>query len=111
MVRQGRYPDYERWLRDAVSVFGTVTNFMTVNCVTSDMSNYYDADHLYPVAARFVSRRLCGLDGMKIPADFGEVVTRESVENYLLIMRSRVAELPGGVESLQQIHMKESRQK
>ncbi len=108
MVRQGRYPDYERWLRDAVSVFGTVINFMTVNSVTSDMSSYYDADHLYPFAARYVSRRLCGLDGMNMPTDFGDVVTRETVESYLSNMRRRVADLPGGLESLQQIHMKET---
>lgn len=108
MVRQGRYPDYEQWLRDAVAVFGSVTNFMTVNSVTADLSNFYDADHLYPAAARHISRRLCGQDGVEIPADFGEVVTRETVESYLSIMRRRVATLPGGRESLKQINMKEA---
>lgn len=90
LVRQGRYPEYERWLRDAVAVFGTVTNFMTVNSVTSDQANFYDADHLYPAAARLISRRLCAGDGQLAPADFGEVITRATVESYLAKLRRQV---------------------
>jgi len=111
LVRQGRYPDYERWLRDAVEVFGSVTNFMTINSVTADLANFYDADHLYPAAGRSVSRRLCSPEGLDFPTDFGEVITRETIDNYLSVMRRRVAALPGGIDNLKQKNTKEARQK
>jgi len=111
MLRQGRYPDYEQWLRDAVEIFGSVTNFMTSNSVTVAMANFYDADHLYPSAGRQISRRLCNPEGLKIPADFGEVITRETVESYLSDMRHRVAMLPGGIDNFKQMNTKEDRLK
>jgi hypothetical protein len=100
MVRQGRYHDYERWLREIVRVFGSVYNFMTINSVTSEMNNYYDADHFYPSVGTLVSKRLCGALNPASQADFGDFVTGENIESYLQHLRQQV-EARYGHEALQ----------
>jgi hypothetical protein len=95
MVRQGRYEDYEHWLRDIVRVFGSVINFMTINTVTSEMSNFYDADHFYPPVGTLVAHRLCGIADPAVPADFGDYVTDQNLESYLSLMRQHVTVVYG----------------
>jgi hypothetical protein len=48
MVRCGRLPDYERWMRDVIQVFGRVHNFDLIDPFTMERKNFMDAHHLYP---------------------------------------------------------------
>lgn len=68
LVKCGRLPDYERWLRDIVSVFGSAYNFMYVNRFTMDRSNFMDAHHLYPERATPLIRIM---SGRQLPEDEG----------------------------------------
>jgi hypothetical protein len=80
-VKQGRLPDYKRWVRDVVDVFGGVYNFMYLNPVTENDNNFFDAGHFYPKVGTLIARKISGdYDGNP---DFGILVTPENLENHL----------------------------
>ncbi len=60
LVKSGRLPDYDRWLRDIVRAFGRAYNFMYVNRFTMDRRNFMDAHHLYPERATPLMRIMTG---------------------------------------------------
>lgn len=99
LAEEGRYPDYERWVRDIVGAFGGVYHFMDANSVTMQSDNFYDADHLYPQAAELIARRLSGT-GTTPPADFGMYISENNLEACLAELRARHSKLLGSLERL-----------
>lgn len=91
LVRDGRLPDYERWLRAAVQAFGTVHDFMGRNSVTMDMANYGDAHHFLPPVAAHIVHRITGQAGT-VPNDFGVLVTPQNLEEHLGRIRVQAAQ-------------------
>jgi len=83
---QGLLPDYERWLRELVGTFGRVYNFMYLNPVTEDDTNFFDAGHFYPKVGTLIAEKLTGRE--KGNADFGVPVTPENIEDHLKFLRS-----------------------
>ncbi len=79
MVDQGLLPYYEQWLRDSVEVFGQVYNFNYPNSITNDLSNYYDASHVYPEIETIIAHKITAYPDDRIPADFGVLLTRENI--------------------------------
>ncbi len=93
MVIEGRFSDYCRWLREIVHVFGGVYNFMYVNSITSNLYNYYDADHFYPEIGTLIAHRITGTADTKLPEDFGEYVTSNNIEQHLAKIRCQADEI------------------
>ncbi|HOP41492.1 MAG TPA: hypothetical protein PLI53_10670, partial [Geobacteraceae bacterium] len=90
MVRLNRLPDYERWLRDLVDVFGEVYNFMDLNSVTRDyLRNFSDCDHLFPEAGTLLAHRVLGIPDQSLPPDFGKLVARRNIEETIAAVRSQ----------------------
>lgn len=87
LIKSGRFNDYARWLQDVVTAFGGVYNFMYVNTITRDPSNYVDADHFYPRVGTLIAHKLAGVSDVKIPADFGVYVTRDNLTEHLEFLR------------------------
>ena len=85
---QGLLPDYERWLRELVGRFGQVYNFMYLNPVTEDDTNFFDAGHFYPKIGTLIVDKLMGRE--KGNADFGALVTPENIEAHLKFLRSNI---------------------
>ena len=83
LVKSGNLPDYERWLRMLVDVFGAVYDFMGVNSVTNNPSNYADLHHFYPEFGRLIADRITGMDNPELPEDFGILVTKENLDAHL----------------------------
>ena len=83
LIQQGRWEDYERWLRDCVEANGEVYNFMYPNSITSDLNNYYDASHFYPAIGTLIAHRISGYEDKNIPEDFGVRVTPENIDRHL----------------------------
>lgn len=99
LVRDGRLPEYERWLGLLVQNFDTVYDFMGLNSITTDLGNYVDAHHLKDARGRIIVDRLEGRDAL-VPSDFGVRVTRENLEGHLADIRSQVGKLdPDPVET------------
>jgi hypothetical protein len=87
MVRMGRFPDYERWLADLVGAFGEVWDFMGLNSVTDDQTNYLDAHHFTPEIGRLIVDRLVGRPLPVEHAAFGVRVTPANLRWHLDRMR------------------------
>lgn len=75
MIKAGRLPDYQRWLRDCTEVFGQVYDFTTPNSVTRNLEFFYDASHVYPAVGTWIAHRISGVEDPSIPGDFGVLVT------------------------------------
>ncbi len=86
LVHDGRLPDYERLIRLAVQVFGTVHDFMGLNSITRDLANYSDAHHFQPHVGAMIGARITGSAG-GAPADFGVEVGPGNLEEHLADLR------------------------
>lgn len=93
LVRAGRLPDLERWLRDAVEAFGEVTDFMGVNSITIADGHYQDGSHFYPETGDLIARRLSHADASGVPADFGVRVTADNLDAHLAQLRAQARAL------------------
>ncbi len=93
MLNEGHLKDYERWLRELVMTFGKVTNFMTENSVTTDYTkNYVDTNHFYPRIGKLIAHKVLGINDPKIPKDFGDVLTKENIDDYINSINNRYIE-------------------
>lgn len=80
LVDEGRWPDYERWLKGLVSIFGEVWNFMYFNEITLNGKEYYkDAHHASPYVYELIADKIFGESSV----DFGVKMTSESIENNI----------------------------
>ncbi|MDD2319464.1 MAG: hypothetical protein PHO83_05360 [Geobacteraceae bacterium] len=90
MVKNNRLPDYERWLRDLVDVFGAFYNFMDLNTVTRDyLRTFSDCDHLYPETGTLLAHRVLGIPDDSLPADFGKLVTRQNIDEIIASIQAQ----------------------
>lgn len=106
LVREQRLPEYERWLRELVSVFGGFYHFMDLNSVTRNyLETFTDAHHVTPAAGRLITGRILG-DGIigreqpVVPADFGKLVTAENIDRIIAGVRAQCAACPGSLPPL-----------
>ena len=100
LVREGRLDAYERWLADLTAVFGEVWDFMGLNSVTTDLSQYRDAQHFHPRVGRLIADRLMGRPVPPERADFGRRVTRDMLATHMdLVHRQLVCLDPDPVRT------------
>ncbi|HEY3307938.1 MAG TPA: hypothetical protein VGJ93_05750 [Desulfuromonadaceae bacterium] len=92
LVASGRIPDYERWLKDVVDIFGSVYNFMIIDPLTSNQGNFLDAHHLYPERSAPVARIV---SGHPQPQDkgIGRLVTTRNISAHIAEVRAQVKQL------------------
>jgi hypothetical protein len=83
MVEEGLMPYYKQWLQDGVKVFGHVYNFNYPNSITNDLENFYDASHVYPEIETLIAHKIIEYPDPRIPEDFGVLLTKESINQYL----------------------------
>jgi hypothetical protein len=92
MAKMNRLPDYERWLRDLVEVFGGFYNFMDLNTVTRDyLRTFSDCDHLHPEEGTLIAHRVLGIPDTSLPPDFGKLVTKDTIEKTIASIREQCA--------------------
>ena len=84
MFEYGLKESYKQWLTDIVDVFDNVTHFMDENEVTINYDKYFrDSHHLYPDATDLIVKRITHKNEKDVPADFGRVLTKENLPEYL----------------------------
>ena len=84
MFEYGLGASYKRWLKDIVDVFGNVVHFMGENEVTLNHEKYFgDPNHLYPRDTDLITQRLLHKEYDNFPKDFGMVLTKENLPEYL----------------------------
>ncbi len=88
MSRSGQFPDYERWIRELVDVFGSIYNFMDINTMTLDYRNtFVDLHHVRAETGAMIAHRVAGIPDESIPDDFGALVTRQNVDEIIARLR------------------------
>jgi hypothetical protein len=88
MVKENRLPEYERWLRDLVEVYGQVWHFEYLHSVARDYENTFcDAHHFYPWVGTLMAHRVTGEPDTRIPQDFGMLLDRSNIEQRLAVIR------------------------
>jgi hypothetical protein len=94
MVKEKRLPEYERWLRDLVEVYGQVWHFEYPHSVARDYeTTFCDAHHFYPWVGTLLAHRLTGEADPKVPADFGMLLDRSNIEQRLAALRHDALEI------------------
>jgi hypothetical protein len=93
LVQRGNLPDYKRWLTMLVDVFGEVYDFMGINTITNNPSNYADLHHFYPEFGTLIADRVTGVKNSKLPDDFGIRINKENLEAHLKQIDKQVASL------------------
>lgn len=93
LVGENLLPDYERWLKDSVDVFGQVYNFMYPNSITADLNNYFDGSHVYPDVEKLIAHKISGYPDDNIPADFGILLTEDNIDKQISYIDGLMEEL------------------
>ncbi|MGB9080752.1 MAG: hypothetical protein WCD00_05595, partial [Desulfuromonadaceae bacterium] len=84
MVLEGKFPQYERWLKEMVGVFGQVWHFEYLNSITLDYSkNFSDSHHFYAPVGTMIAHRITGVEDAKTPSDFGILLTKDNIDEQL----------------------------
>ena len=84
MVLEGKLPQYERWLKEMVEVFGQVWHFEYLNSITLDYDkNFSDSHHFYAPIGTMIAHILTGVDDVNTPSDFGILLTRDNIDEQL----------------------------
>ncbi|MEZ4693103.1 MAG: hypothetical protein R2837_03680 [Aliarcobacter sp.] len=87
-----RWEEYKRWLFELIEVFGEVNHFMTINTITRNLENYYDDNHAYPSVLKLLANKLSGIDNKDIPNDFGIILTKNNINEYLENLKKGIEE-------------------
>lgn len=91
IIKNGkRINEFEKWLKELIDVFGTVHHFMTINSVTKNLQNYPDDDHAYPHIVKMIANKLSDTTNNKIPNDFGKIITKENVDEYIAEFKKQI---------------------
>ena len=91
LVRAGRQPEYERWLRQMVEVFGQVWHFEYPHSIARNQANFCDDHHPYPPVGTLLAHRMTGVPDPGIPADFGMLLTPSTIDAGLASIRAASA--------------------
>jgi hypothetical protein len=78
-----RFKEYERWLKETISVFGEIHHFMTINTITKNLQNYIDDDHYYPFVGTLLAHKIIGQKDNNIPKDFGILLNNRNIDKFL----------------------------
>ena len=96
MVKEGRLPEYERWLREMVEVFGQVWHFEYPHTITRDYEDTFcDAHHFYPWVGTLLAHKVTGDPDSRIPADFGMLLNASNIDERLVQLRRYALESCG----------------
>ena len=85
LVKEGYLPAYERLIRDLIAVNGEVYNFMYVNPITADDSNFFDVAHFYPKVGTLIARKITGENNGS--SNFGILVTQSNLDDHIKFIR------------------------
>jgi hypothetical protein len=91
LVKQGKLPYLEKWLREMVEIFGTAYDFMGINTITKDLNNYQDTNHFYPSIGRLIAHRVMGYSDS--PGDFGILINKDNIDSHILNIQQQANSL------------------
>ena len=73
-------------------------DFSGLNSITTDNTCYYETSHYRFKVGALMLARIFNDTSVKVPADFGVLVTKENIDEHLAYLRSQVANLGSQVK-------------
>ncbi len=83
VIEQKRLPEYERWLKETIEVFGEVHHYYYDHSVARDYSHFIDPTHFSPQIGTMIAHQLMGIEDSSIPDDFGMVLTLDNLDDFM----------------------------
>ena len=93
LVQSGNLPDYKKWVTMLVDVFGEVYDYMGINTITNNPSNYADLHHFYPEFGTLIADRITGVKNSALPKDFGVLVNKQNLKAHFDYIDKQVERL------------------
>ncbi|MEK7397900.1 MAG: hypothetical protein AAB116_13285 [Candidatus Poribacteria bacterium] len=90
LIKQGLFKYYQRMIKDIASIFGEVYDFMGINSITTNPDNYKDSHHFSPEVGTLMAHRVIGYKDARIPSDFGILIKKDNVDEYLKKQETRI---------------------
>jgi hypothetical protein len=81
--------DYLEYLADIVNITD-VYDFSGYNSITTDDCNYYEISHYRPHIGELIAARIFKSQTVKVPEDFGVLLTKEHLNGYLNEQREKI---------------------
>ena len=85
-----RMDDYQRWLKETISVFGNIHHFMDINTITKNVQNYTDDNHYYPNIGKLIANKISGKPNSDIPDDFGIILNKDNLNEYMQKFKEKI---------------------
>jgi hypothetical protein len=113
----GLWSTFEQWKREIVKITPVWDfsgyNSITTEAISKNMENYLDSSHYSPQTGTLVLNRLFDYDEQTVPADFGVLLTSETVEAHIQQIRTDrqrwAAQNPDAVKLVQGIERRVAR--
>ena len=81
--------DYLHYLKD-ISELTDFYDFSGYNSITTNNCNYYERSHYRPKIGELIAGRIFNNKNIKIPDDFGKLVTKKNIKEYLEIRKKEI---------------------
>jgi hypothetical protein len=81
--------DYSSFLKE-VSKLTEFWDFSGYNSITLDNTNYYEASHYRPKVSKLIAARIFNDKSVKIPSDFGTLVTNDNLNQHLQNLETQI---------------------
>jgi hypothetical protein len=91
MMDSYKVDDYLDFLR-TLAKHNDFYDFSGYNSITMNDYNYYEKSHYLPKIGELISARIFNDTRIDIPHDFGRLVTRENIDDYLDVKKNKLRE-------------------
>jgi len=81
--------DYLDYLQD-ISKVTDFYDFSGYNSITTNNCNYYERSHYRPEVGELIAARIFNSKEVKVPNDFGKLVTKKNIKEYLNIRKEEI---------------------
>lgn len=81
--------DYLEYLSDIAKITDFY-DFSGYNSVTTNNCNYYEQSHYRPVVGKLIAARIFNNKALKVPNDFGKLVTKKNIKKYLNLRKEEI---------------------
>ena len=81
--------DYLKYLRE-ISNITDFYDFSGYNTITLNNCNYYEESHYRPLVGEIIASRIFNDKTVKVPKDFGILVTKENINQHLIDLKKQI---------------------
>ena len=83
--------DYLKFLK-MISIYTDFYDFTGYNTITTENINYYESSHYRENVGRLIAAKIFNDKSVKVPEDFGVLVTKDNIDEHLENLRKQIKE-------------------